>query len=73
MCSKIKKENEEKEKEGEKKEIVNGIYKPYILIEWRFVNWSILIYNIPLIFIYYFSLFGALHNNINTLNNYKKI
>ena len=53
MCSKIKEENEEKEKEGEKKEIVNGIYKPYILIEWRFVNWSILIYNIPLIFILY--------------------
>ena len=36
------------EKEGEKEEIVNGIY---ILIEWRFVNWSMLIYNIPLIFI----------------------
>ena len=43
-----KEEKEEKEKEGGKEEIVNGIY---ILIEWRFVNWSMLIYNIPLIFI----------------------
>ena len=51
VYSQIKEEKEEKEKEGEKKEIVNGIYKPYILIEWRFVNWSMLIYNIPLIFI----------------------
>ena len=48
VCSQIKEEKEEKEKEGEKEEIVNGIY---ILIEWRFVNWSMLIYNIPLIFI----------------------
>ena len=48
VCSQIKEEKEEKEKEGGKEEIVNGIY---ILIEWRFVNWSMLIYNIPLIFI----------------------
>ena len=48
VYSQIKEEKEEKEKEGEKEEIVNGIY---ILIEWRFVNWSMLIYNIPLIFI----------------------
>ena len=48
VYSQIKEEKEEKEKEGEKEEIVNG---KYILIEWRFVNWSMLIYNIPLIFI----------------------
>ena len=45
VYSQIKEEKEEKEKEGEKEEIVNGIY---ILIEWRFVNWSMLIYNIIL-------------------------
>ena len=50
VYSQIKEEKEEKEKEGGKEEIVNGIY---ILIEWRFVNWSMLIYNIPLIFIYF--------------------
>ena len=53
VCSQIKEEKEEKEKEGEKEEIVNGIY---ILIEWRFVNWIVLIYNIPLIFKYVFLL-----------------
>ena len=35
VYSQIKEEKEEKEKEGGKEEIVNGIY---ILIEWRFVN-----------------------------------
>ena len=39
VCSQIKEEKEEKEKE----EIVNGIS---ILIE-RFVNWSVLIIKIP--------------------------
>ena len=53
MCQQIKEEKEEKEKDGGKEEIVNGIY---LLIEWRFVNWIVLIYNIPLIFKYVFLL-----------------
>jgi len=35
VFSQIKEEKEEKEKEGKKEEIFNGIY---ILIEWRFVS-----------------------------------
>ena len=58
VCSQIKEEKEEKEKEGGKEEIVNGIY---ILIEWRFVNWSMLIYNIPLIFIYFSTCYSIIN------------
>ena len=58
VFSQIKEEKEEKEKEGEKEEIVNGMY---MLIEWRFVNWSVLIFNTPLIFI----CFSACYSIIN--------
>ena len=58
VYSQIKEEKEEKEKEGGKEEIVNGIY---ILIEWRFVNWSMLIYNIPLIFIYFSTCYSIIN------------
>ena len=53
VCSQIKEEKEEKEKEGEKEEIFNRIY---ILIEWRCVKLECANYQFPFQFYLFFCL-----------------